>query len=126
MTSHVPVEKREGEELPVPTEWRRTISQIVDLLQQGRYEISRIPGAMPLSEQSIQFIRRIIEEYGASLCALPEETWHSSLYQWMGSYWYVIVDLYTREEGRSDLAMFLKVYRDGGRYRFDVESVHVP
>jgi hypothetical protein len=57
---------------------------------------------------------------------LPEETWKTSACQWMRGYWDVLVDLFTVEEGASDLALAVRVYEEGSAYAFDIQSVHVP
>jgi len=44
----------------------------------------------------------------------------------MGGYWDALVDLFTEEEGRSDLVLSLHVREGGGEYLFEVMSVHVP
>ena len=42
-----------------------------------------------------------------------------------GGYWEVLVDLFTVEEGCSDLALFVRVYPREGSYVFQILSVHV-
>jgi hypothetical protein len=44
----------------------------------------------------------------------------------MRTYWDVLVDLWTVESGRSDLALILRVYESEEEFRFEIESVHVP
>jgi len=44
----------------------------------------------------------------------------------MGTGWQVLVDLWTQEEGRSDLALHLHVAESAGGYRFAVHLVYVP
>ena len=46
--------------------------------------------------------------------------------QWMGTHWEVLVDLWTKEEGRSDLVLHVKVVEDGASPRFTVHLVYVP
>jgi hypothetical protein len=60
------------------------------------------------------------------LTSLPEATWETSACQWTGEYWDVLVDLFTIEEGASDLALAVRVYEDGSGYSFEIQSVHVP
>lgn len=42
------------------------------------------------------------------------------------TYWDVLVDVFTVEEGRSDLVLFARVFERGDGYRFEIASVHVP
>jgi hypothetical protein len=44
----------------------------------------------------------------------------------MRGYWDVLVDLFTVEEGASDLVLAVGVYEKGSAYIFEVQSVHVP
>jgi hypothetical protein len=44
----------------------------------------------------------------------------------MRSYWDVLVDLYTAEEGSSDLVLAVRVFELGADFEFEVESIHVP
>ena len=44
----------------------------------------------------------------------------------MESHWGVLVDLWTKESGKSDLVLGLRVFEEGGAIRFEVDSVHVP
>ena len=67
-----------------------------------------------------------IDAYGATLTSLPDETWDSSVCMWQVDYWEVLVDLFTAEEGRSDLVMFARVYEQQDGYGFEITSVHVP
>ena len=46
MTEHVPVTKNEDEELPVPTEWRKPLADIVACLALG--EFSKLPSVTPV------------------------------------------------------------------------------
>ena len=73
-----------------------------------------------------QRIARNLESYGAHLKSLPEEAWETSACQWMGDIWDALIDLYTVEEGASDLALSVRVYEMAKGYEFDVQSVHVP
>jgi hypothetical protein len=44
----------------------------------------------------------------------------------MGNHWDVLVDLWTKEEGRSDLVLGVKVTELAGEPRFTVQLVYVP
>lgn len=50
----------------------------------------------------------------------------TSVCQWVGGYWDVLIDLYTVEESVSDLALSVRVYETAAGYEFDIQSVHVP
>src|SRR5688572_22629151 len=111
MTEHIPVTKNEDEELPVPTAWRKPLADIVACLASG--EFSKLPSVapvIPLTDQKCLDIESYIRAYGRKLTSLPEESWKTSIYLWMGGYWDVLVDLFTVEEGPSDLVLSLRVY----------------
>jgi hypothetical protein len=44
----------------------------------------------------------------------------------MWSYWDVLVDLYTVEEGSSDLVLAVRVFERGNDFEFEIESIHAP
>ena len=71
-------------------------------------------------------IKEYIEEYGEELIQLSEETWESSICIWMGTHWDILIDLWTEEEGRSDLVLEAWVSENGGGYIFDIGMVYVP
>ncbi|QPI53144.1 hypothetical protein IV454_07235 [Massilia antarctica] len=88
--------------------------------------VRRVEGIRSLSEKDAIRIADNIRRYGAKLVSLPEETWQTSACQWMIGYWDALIDLYTVEEGASDLALAVRVYDEGTAYAFDIVSVHVP
>lgn len=67
-----------------------------------------------------------INEYGAHLSKLPAEAWQTSVCQWMRSYWDALVDLFTIEEGASDLVLAVRIYEQDSTYSFEIQSVYVP
>ena len=58
--------------------------------------------------------------------ALPEETWNSSVCMWYGDHWDVLVDLWTQEEGPSDLVLSATVSEKEMVFVFAIQLVHVP
>ncbi len=121
------VERNPDSQCAVPSVWRSAITAIVDAFAEGDYELSRaIPGVPVLDDGVATSIAENIQEYGAQLISLPDESWDTSVVQWMGDYWDVLVDLFTREEGASDMALSIRVYEVNDEYSFRVLSVHVP
>ena len=116
---------KDGEnEIAVPQAWRPTFAAIVDALIQG--------GEPSLPQVTLQAsdvwasAQESIRAYGAHLKRLPDESWNSSVCIWYGDFWNVLVDLYTEEEGRSDLVLQAHVYEVGDGYRYEVVLVYVP
>lgn len=127
MDQEIGVFKDEDGQRSIPSIWRHTFCEIVESFKDGDFEIGReIAGVRKISAQDASRMARNIKDYGAHLISLPEETWETSVCQWMRGYWDVLIDLFTAEEGASDLALAVRVFEDGAAYRFEVQSVHVP
>jgi hypothetical protein len=121
------VVKDEENARPVPGAWRRTFQAIVDAFSRGDYSLTGgIPAVAPVSAATAAQVERFIASYGETLASLPEETWDTSIVQWMHSFWEVLVDLWTYESGASDMVLSVRVFEDEGNYRFEIVSVHVP
>lgn len=119
--------KNEEEQQPIPSAWRQTLCEIVEAFKGGDFQLNRdIAGVRQLPPEDAERIARNLEGYGAHLTSLPEDTWETSACQWMCGYWDALIDLYTVEEGASDLALSVRVYEAAQGYDFQVESVHVP
>ena len=80
----------------------------------------------PVADETAEQIRAYIDDYGATLVPLDLATWESSVCLWLGDRWEVLVDLWTAEEGRSDLVLHLHVYENGPEYRLEIHLVYVP
>jgi hypothetical protein len=112
---------------PVPRSWRPVLKQIIDAFVRGDYALSTsIEFVKPLSAATAELVRNNVSAYGESLVGLPEETWQTSLVQWMGPHWDALVDLWT-ESGPSDLVLFVRVqHGKDSALIMQVDSVHVP
>jgi hypothetical protein len=121
-----PVLKDADVEKSVPSTWRNTISGIVEAFKEGDFTLTRrIAGVRPVSEKDAAGIVHNILDHGAQLASLPDETWQTSVCRWWGTFWQVCVDLYTVEEGASDLILHLRVYEEDSIYVFAVIDVDV-
>lgn len=114
---------------PVPERWRPVLGSIVHRLVIGDYAGLAADGLVSYtSDPTDTSIGRWIEDYPARLVDLPEEAWayseHAAWVNAPGSWW-VIVDLWTAEEGRSDLSMEATVWDDGSSVVAKVDNVHV-
>lgn len=127
MNLMTPILKDEDSQHLVPSEWRMVLTKIADAIKDEDFNaMRRLDGVRSLSSEREAKIVDSIRRYGAHLAALPNETWNTSMCMWMGDYWDVIVDLYTVEEGASDLVLAVRVYEEGPHYAFDVHYVYVP
>ena len=119
--------KDETTERPIPTAWRQPLRKIVDAFVVGDFGLDkRIDGVEPVSADTASDIRSYVKDYGATLVALPEETWSSSVCIWYGDYWNALVDLWTLEEGRSDLVLHVRVTEVGPAFKIEIYLVYVP
>jgi len=123
-----PVSKDEHRQTPVPTVWRNTLTQIVSAFARGDYTLTRgIDGVLPVSNELALNIANNIRGYGCGeLTELPDGAWRTSVCHWMDGFWDVLVDLYTIEEGASDLVLAVRVREEISRYSFDIRLVYVP
>jgi hypothetical protein len=122
-----PAVKDKNASHPIATTWRPTLREVVRALAQGDFTLARgIPNVSPISPKSAGRIQRYLDEFGQSLAELPEDTWRSSISQWMEDHWEILLDLWTVEAGRSDLVLFARVFERDGEFQFEIESLHVP
>jgi hypothetical protein len=125
-TSQQPV-KDEDAAHPIADAWRPKLREIVKALAEGDFSLSRgIPSVVPISKATVDQMRAYVEDYGETLAELPEETWESSVAQWMETHWDVLVDLWTVESGRSDMVLSLRVFEAGKEFRFEIVLLYVP
>lgn len=113
---------------PVPTRWRSVIGEIVHAFVCGDYRLAAgVAGVEPVAPQDAQAIERYLQDYGAVLIDLPDETWDTSVCMWRGGdRWEVLVDLWTCAEGRSDLVLHLEMRESASKVTARVHMVHVP
>lgn len=71
-------------------------------------------------------MRAYVTDYGATLVELPDESWETSASQWMAGHWEVLVDLWTAEEGRSDLVLDARVFERGAGFEIELHLLYVP
>lgn len=127
MTFTVPVSKDLTAQQPIPSGWRPTLTAIGEALKDQDFGLGRsIPGVPPLSPEDAESIQANILDYGAQWVCVTEQSWLTSVCQWMDGYWDVLIDLAT-DEGPSDLVLSVRVTERGeDRYLFAVQMVYVP
>lgn len=113
----------------VPHVWRDTLGAIVDSLIRGDLRIGQgVEDVDPVSADVSNHCREIVANYGSvTLIRLPEATWSTSVAMWQGDHWQCLVDLWTAEEGRSDLVLDVAVSEGHETaFRFRPYLVYVP
>jgi hypothetical protein len=119
--------KDEEKAHPVAVAWRPILCEVVRAFVRGDYKLADgVPSVAPVPAATAKHIREYVADYGATLIELPKETWKTSCAQWMGHKWEVLVDLWTKEEGQSDLVLHVDVAESGAGYRFKIYLVYVP
>ncbi|SDF49896.1 hypothetical protein SAMN05428966_11672 [Massilia sp. PDC64] len=123
----VPVTKDSENEGPIPSAWRPTLEKIVDAFVRHDYRLADgIAGVAPVSEETATQIHAYLQEYGAKLVSLPRESWATSVCIWTGDHWEAMIDLWTEEEGRSDLVLEVRVSEVDSEFLVTVYMVYVP
>jgi hypothetical protein len=114
---------------PVPKRWRTLLESIVHRLVIGDYAGLAADGLVSYTnDPTDESIGRWIEDYPAKLVDLPAEAWaYSAHAPWAGAAqsWWVIVPLWTAEEGHSDLSMEATIWDDGFEIVAKIDNVHV-
>jgi len=123
--------RKDDSQQAVPEEWRATICEIVRAFANDDYVLASFRGSgmsrsVAIEPSSSSQAKAYIDDYGESLVELPPETWDSSIVQWTGAHWEVVVDLFTAESGCSDMILELWVNEVLEGYRFRVHAVYVP
>lgn len=112
---------------PIPTAWRETLSAIVEGFVAGDYRLERgVANVAPVSAETASHIREYFHDYGATLVALPDATWGPSVCIWYGDHWDALVDLWTQEEGHSDLVLHVRVVEANPGFLIQIHLVYVP
>ncbi|WP_343610816.1 hypothetical protein [Novosphingobium sp.] len=126
MSVTLPILKDEVQEHPVPSAWRPKLREIVDAFKTGNFNLRDLECVEPLDEDTSVGIARNISAYGCTLAALPDDSWKTSVCQWQYEYWKVLVDLFSVEEGQSDLVLHVNVFEKGDSFEYKVHFVYVP
>ena len=128
MTEEVMAAIKDGtSERPIPTAWRPALRRVVDSFVRSDYAVvNGVDDIESISEETAGHIQSCVQDYGATLKSLPDETWNSSVCIWMGDHWDLLVDLYTEEEGPSDLVLSARVAEGENGFRFSIHMVYVP
>jgi len=112
---------------PIPAHWRKPFADIVVAFIEGDFTLERgVAGVDRIPEETAAQIEEYLSDYGATLVPLPEETWKTSVCAWSGQDWAALVDLWTVEEGRSDLVIDARVTQDATGVAIRVHLVYVP
>lgn len=120
--------KDDSREAPIPVAWRPPLKAIVDSLARRDAVLAvGLPSVEPVPPAISHQCLEAVAAYGdVTLISLPDESWDTSIALWFGDRWHCLVDLWTEEEGRSDLILDVDVFENAAQSRFRVNMVHVP
>jgi len=125
--SNLVLARKDEVEGPIPTAWREALREIVEAFAAGDYSLENgIPNVEPVSAETASHIRNSVHDYGATLITLPEATWASSVCIWYGEHWDALVDLWTRDESRTDLVLQVRVTETHQGFAINIHMVYVP
>ena len=112
----------------IPNIWRSTIVQIIEAFKDKDFaRLNTIPNVEFIDVEYAAEITKNIDHYGAHLISLPKESWNSSVCLYMEDHrWDAIIDLFTEEEGRSDLIIDLRIYMRNDHYLYEIIDIYVP
>lgn len=114
-------------EHPIASHWRPIIKLAADAFAKNDYGLEKpVDGIQTIPIDIALANKDYVSDYGEVLINLPEETWETSCAQWMGDYWEIIVDLFTENEGRSDLVLNGRVFEDSVSMSLEIGLIYVP
>lgn len=123
----VPALKDETREHPIASSWRPVLKEVVTALAQGDFQLSSgVPGVVPIAPETATQMEDYLADYGETLVELPDDTWATSVAQWMGTHWEVLVDLWTAGEGASDLVLGARVHESANGHVVELQMIYVP
>lgn len=112
--------------MSLPDGFRAPIADIVDALVRGDFESLDRDGRS--GRVGADGLRRSIAEYGRTLIALPDQAFDladSGTIDTRPAEWWIVVPMWTAEEGRSDLSLELAALPTTNGHRLEVTDLHV-
>ena len=128
MTQNIPVPYDSEFQSPIPNIWRDCIIQIIEAFKDKDFgRLNTLPSVQCIDLAYASEIAENIDAYGAHLISLAEESWHTSVCIYMeNESWKAIIDLFTVEEGRSDLIIDLFIFKKENQFIFQINNIYVP
>lgn len=108
-------------------EIKRIVSDIIAFLAEKQYQkIVTLTQSVRLNKECIQ---KAIETYGRTIINPPDSAFDfMSIIEVRNSnpqQWSVVMPLWTKEEGRSDLSIELTLIKEKNNYKVEVDDIHV-
>jgi hypothetical protein len=112
--------------MPVPDGLRAPITDLVEALVRGDFDSLEEDGRA--GRVGADGLRRSITEYGRTLVVLPNEAFdlvEAGMVTARPREWWIVVPMWTAEEGRSDLSLELAAVPTQDGHRLEVTDLHV-
>ncbi|OTG67486.1 DUF7668 domain-containing protein [Acinetobacter silvestris] len=128
MIQDIPVPYDSALQSPIPTIWRDTIVLIVEAFKDKDFaRLNTIPDVQFIDLEYALELAESIVNYGAHLISLSKDAWDTSVCLYMqNDFWIAIIDLFTVEEGRSDLILDLRIFKKENQFEFQINGIYVP
>jgi hypothetical protein len=113
---------------PVPERFRGVIADVVARVADGDYAGLKRDGIDPHPDADLSMWIREYGDRGATVVRLPEAAWEFAEAfpaEGVPGTWFVVVDLWTAEEGHSDLSMEATVREVGDGVVVTIDDLHV-
>ena len=111
---------------PLPPELKSAIVDLVSDIVAGRY--AEIASGGRIGRLTADELAEAVRLYGRTLIPLPDDAWSFvHVYPINGDARALSLDveMFTIEEGRSDLTLSLSARRDGDRWTIGIDDLHV-
>jgi hypothetical protein len=112
----------------VPARFRTALSEVVECLAALDYEGLKRDGIDPLPGSDLSAWIRNYGCAGATIVPLPDKAWaeaDAGLIDARPGQWWVVLPLWTREEGLSDLSLEATVTESGGGIVVVIDDIRV-
>lgn len=112
--------------MAIPDDFRAPIANLVDVLARGDFAALDRDGRS--GRVGGDGLRRSIEEYGRTLTALPDGAFDladAGTVNDRSGEWWIVVPMWTSEEGRSDLSLEVAALPTSDGHRFEITDLHV-
>ncbi|MGC4744953.1 DUF7668 domain-containing protein [Micromonospora sp. DT201] len=105
----------------LPARFRLIIEQVVERIAAGDFD-----GLARDYSRSDHDLGVWAREYPATFIPLPPEAWHHVDAYFLADHdaWKVDVDLWSREEGRSDMTLQVTVWEEAGATKLTIDDLH--
>lgn len=114
--------------MAVPVRFRPALAEVVERLAALDYQGLKRDGIDPCPDSDLSIWIRDYGDAGATIVPLPGEAWAEADAGPAGArpgQWWVVLPLWTREEGRSDLSLEATVTESSGEVSVVIDGIHV-